>query len=149
MSPHSLIVIGSGPGIGAHVARQFAKQRFSKIALVARNPDQLEKDRASLEAAVGAANVTIKTYSVDIANLPELTKTLDKIGDELGSPEVIFFNAARVKLSKLLEVDEDEMIYDFKVCHAWLVWLLRWECMVSCALASQHPRSRILFTTTY
>ena len=115
MSPYSLIVIGSGPGIGAHVARQFAKQGFSKIALVARNPAQLEKDRASVEDAVRGANAIVKTYSVDIADLPELTKTLDKIGDELGPPEVVFFNAARVKLSKLLDVDEDEMIYDFKV----------------------------------
>lgn len=115
MSPYSLIVIGSGPGIGAHVARQFARQGFSKVALVARNPEQLEKDRASVENAVGSANVTVKTYSVDIADLPELTKTLNKIGDELGPPEVVFFNAARVNLSTLLEVDEEEMIYDFKV----------------------------------
>lgn len=115
MSSYSLIVIGSGPGIGAHVARQFARQGFSKVALVARNPEQLEKDRASVENAVGGANVTVKTYSVDIADLPELTKTLNKIGDELGPPEVVFFNAARVKLSTLLEVDEEEMIYDFKV----------------------------------
>lgn len=115
MSPYSLVVIGSGPGIGSHVARQFAKQGFSKIALVARNSTQLVKARISVEEAIRGANVVVKTYSVDITDSEKLKTTLEQVEIDLGPPEVVFFNAARVLPSTLLETSDDEMVYDFKV----------------------------------
>jgi NAD(P)-dependent dehydrogenase (short-subunit alcohol dehydrogenase family) len=131
MSPYSLVVIGSGPGIGAHVARQFVEHGFAKVALVARNQQQLDIDRASVEQALGAgANITVKTYAVDITDTPKLAATLDQISDALGPPEVVFFNAARVLPSTLLEADEDGIIYDFKVCAEHVVSCRRCECQL-------------------
>ena len=115
--PHSVVIIGSGPGIGSHVAAQFATNGFKNIALVARNAAQLEKDHVFVVESAAAAGhrVTVKTYAVDITESAKLRAVLDKVGADLGTPEFVFFNAARVKPSTLLETDEDEMIYDFKV----------------------------------
>jgi hypothetical protein len=54
-----------------------------------------------------------------------LKATLEQITADLGAPEVVFFNAARVLPSTLLEADEEGMIYDFKVrgeAGCCLVW---------------------------
>ncbi|GAB0135986.1 hypothetical protein EsDP_00004305 [Epichloe bromicola] len=112
--PRSLVVIGSGPGIGVHVASHFASKGFSKIALVARNTEQLDRDSAAVQSDHG--HVDVRAYPVDVTDSAGLRAALDRITDDLGPPEVVFFNAARVKPSLLLEVGDEEMLYDFKAC---------------------------------
>lgn len=110
----SLVVIGSGPGIGRHVASSFAIKRFNKVALVARTASSLAADQAAVEAAA-AGKVTVKTYQVDITEGEQFAKALNKIGQELGTPECVLFNAATIVPTKLLGIEEDQMLYDFKV----------------------------------
>lgn len=109
-----LILIGSGPGIGRHIACEFASRRFNKVALLARNAERLAEDQAAIKAATDD-KTEVKTYPVDITNEGEFIATLDKIEKEMGSPEVFYYNAARVALSKLLESEGREMEYDFQV----------------------------------
>ena len=49
---HVAVIIGSGPGIGCHVAKIFASRRFNKVALIARNQTQLDKDAEAVSSAV-------------------------------------------------------------------------------------------------
>ncbi|KZZ98695.1 short-chain alcohol dehydrogenase [Moelleriella libera RCEF 2490] len=112
-----LVVVGSGPGIGTHVARKFALSGFDRIALLARSPLQLDEDKDSVTAAAAAENakVHVGTYAIDITNSVQLLDVLDQVACELGPPDAVFFNAARVKSSTLLEADDEEILYDFKV----------------------------------
>lgn len=114
--PRSLVVIGSGPGIGVHVASHFASEGFSKIALLARSTEQLERDSAAVRMRSDHGHVDVRAYPVDVTDSAGLRAALGRVTDDLGPPEVVFFNAARVKPSILLEVGDEEMLYDFKAC---------------------------------
>lgn len=112
-SPNSLILIGSGPGIGQSVASLFATKRYNAIGLVARRQAQLDIDRKAVEAAAPSAKVY--TYVADIADGPKLSKTLEKITSEIAVPETVFFNAAVIRPTSIAEETEEAMLYDFKV----------------------------------
>lgn len=120
MAPNSktFIVIGSGPGNGRAVTTLFAKKRYNNVALIARRPEQLKLDKKAIEEAVGDG-VTVKTYAVDVVDSDALLKVLDEIDAQLGKPECIFYNAARVLPSRLLTHDVKDIEYDFKVSIAF------------------------------
>ncbi|KAL6884896.1 NAD(P)-binding protein [Trichoderma longibrachiatum] len=74
MSPRSdnaIVIIGSGPGIATITAAVFAANKFNKVALVARNPSQLDKDAESVKSAANNIynTITVKTYSTDSRHL--------------------------------------------------------------------------------
>src|ERR1700759_1672997 len=91
-SQKSLVLIGSGPGIGQSVAALFASKRYDTVVLVARRQEQLDIDRKAVETA--APGVSVYTYVTDVADGVELKKTLEKISSETKTPETVFFNAA-------------------------------------------------------
>lgn len=110
----TLIVVGSGPGIGRSVTTLFATKRYSNVALIARRAEQLKLEQKAVEEAVGAG-VNVKTYAVDVVDSEAFIKALDDIEAQLGKPECIFYNAARVLPSELLTHDIKDVEYDFKV----------------------------------
>lgn len=112
----SLILVGSGPGIGSAVAALFAAKRYDKVALIARRQAQLDIDQKTVEAA--APSATVQTYAVDVTDLSKLEATLKQIGETLGAPETVYFNAARVVPTNALEVSEEFLEEDFKVIDA-------------------------------
>lgn len=113
-SGKTLFVIGSGPGIGRSVTMLFATKRYTNVALIARRAEQLELEKKAVEEAVGAG-VNVKMYAVDVVDSEALLKALDDIEAQLGKPECIFYNAARVLPSELLTHDVKDVEYDFKV----------------------------------
>ncbi len=111
----SLVLIGSGPGIGRHVAIEYARKRFNKIALVARNPTQLAEDKAAVEAAVVDGKVDVQTFAVDITDTAKFRAELENIGRVVGTPECVYFNAARIIPTPFFQATEEDILYDFKV----------------------------------
>lgn len=98
---------------------------------MARNQDQLKKDCETVKKA--RADATVKTYAVDVTDSAALRRVLADIKDDLGPPEAVFFNAARVRPSTLLEVEDEELLYDYKV-----------SCLCTCHVLDlskgKHPR---------
>lgn len=113
MSDKTLVIIGTGPGIGRSVACIFAAKRYLRVGLIARRPESLETEKLALEKAV--KGVVVKTYVVDVADRDALTGAMDKVRGDLGQPECIFYNAARVTQTEALGCPLDEIEYDFKV----------------------------------
>ncbi|VUC25752.1 unnamed protein product [Clonostachys rosea] len=144
-----LILIGSGPGIGRHIACEFASRRFNKVALLARNAERLAEDQAAIKAATDD-KTEVRTYPVDITDDEEFIATLDKIEKEMGVPEVFYYNAARVTLSKLLESEGREIEYDFQINCASLYTAAKWAIprLVSLADADAHARPSLLVTSS-
>ncbi|QPH06201.1 hypothetical protein C2857_004522 [Epichloe festucae Fl1] len=145
----SLVVIGSGPGIGVHVASHFASKGFSKIALLARSTGQLERDSAAVRSDHG--HVDVRAYPVDVTDSAGLRAALGRITDDLGPPEVVFFNAARVKPSLLLEVGDEEMLYDFKISAVALHQTAKWAIPHLTKLAKQDSSAKpsLLVTSSH
>jgi NAD(P)-dependent dehydrogenase (short-subunit alcohol dehydrogenase family) len=112
-----LLVIGSGPGIGNTTASLFAQKRFNKIALIARNATRLQDDKEGVEKAARDAGreVEVRTWSLDVSDIPKLKETLAET-EKFGQIEAVFFNAARVIESPFFSHPESEIRYDFEVC---------------------------------
>jgi NAD(P)-dependent dehydrogenase (short-subunit alcohol dehydrogenase family) len=121
MSNRTLLLIGSGPGIGVAVASLFAQRYFHNIALFARNPVQLEKDRETILASAASVNrsVTVQTWQVDIGDLHRLEEALAQVA-QFGDLKCVYFNAARVAPSPFFEFPISGIEEDFRVLSTFL-----------------------------
>ncbi|RYP70477.1 hypothetical protein DL771_005414 [Monosporascus sp. 5C6A] len=110
----TLVTIGSGPGIGRAVTSLFASKRYNNVALIARRAEQLSLEKSAIEEAIGP-QANVKIYALDVVDSDSLLKALKDAEAELGKPECVFYNAARVLPSELLTHDAKDMEYDFKI----------------------------------
>jgi NAD(P)-dependent dehydrogenase (short-subunit alcohol dehydrogenase family) len=84
----SALIVGAGPGISASLARALT-QGGMKVALAARNIEKL----AELSAETGG-----KLIAADAADPASVVRLFEQAEAEIGSPEVVVFNAsARVR----------------------------------------------------
>ncbi|KAL2840274.1 hypothetical protein BJY01DRAFT_250053 [Aspergillus pseudoustus] len=124
-----LLLLGSGPGIGASIASLFTKNHpFNAIALIARTASQLERDHETVLAAAATAgrqDIDVRTWQVDIGDLDLLQRTLGEI-EAFGQLECVYFNAARVGPSPLLEFGVCGIEEDFRVSNLALYVTARW-----------------------
>ncbi|KAM3424603.1 hypothetical protein BST61_g6593 [Cercospora zeina] len=111
-----LVVLGSGPGIGLTTAKLFAKKHFSKIVLLARNSERLEKEKREVEdvAKETGKEIDVTTISVDLANFNQLREAFALI-EKLGQVSTVFFNAARINPSEPLTAPVEELIEDLHI----------------------------------
>jgi len=112
----TIVAFGSGPGIGNHTVSEFASHGFNHVILLARNEQRLKNEDASF-VSKASSSVKVDTLRLDLSELSSIPETLKKI-DQLTKDEeleVVFFNAARIKPSGVLEVAVEEIGEDFKV----------------------------------
>jgi short-subunit dehydrogenase len=115
MSP-TLVVVGSGAGIGSSTAALFTAKKFNKVALISRSSTRLQNDRQTiLDSLPTARKVEVKTWSVDIAETQKFETVLREI-QLFGDVSCVIFNAARVEPSELFDFAEEEIVKDFMVC---------------------------------
>ncbi|MFC9688983.1 SDR family NAD(P)-dependent oxidoreductase [Kribbella sp. NPDC056951] len=95
-----VVVIGAGPGIGQAVGRRFAREGWP-VALIARRQPE-------------AAGATL-TLAADCTDESALRGALDKVVAELGTPDVVVYNAAKIAADRIGELTLREQ-YD-----AWAV----------------------------
>lgn len=107
-----LVLIGSGPGIGRHVASLFASNRFNAVALVARSTIRLTEVQKDIERLASGAQV--RTYPIDVTETEAFSEVLQQISRDLGQPECVYYNAAEIIITKLLDDVESTVLYDFK-----------------------------------
>jgi len=83
------VIAGVGPGLGASLARKFAKEGC-RIALLARSPDFIETLCKELQGR-GTQTVAIAT---DISEADQVTTAFRRIREQLGSVDVLINNAS-------------------------------------------------------
>lgn len=116
MPGKTLVVLGSGPGIGVAIAQTFSVRGFTHIALVARNSERLKEDQDKVYDAIQERGYScqVKTWTCDMSDLDALKKTLGEI-ETFGGLECVLFNAARVAGKPPLEEDIMAIESDFRV----------------------------------
>lgn len=112
-SARTIFVVGSGPLIGSHVARLFAEKSFTHVALFSRSASNLSRDAAFVQEA--SSSVTVGTFPVDVTDSAMLKAALENAVSQLGLPEVVVFNAARINMSPFGDYAADEIIKDFEI----------------------------------
>ena len=89
LSPDVAAIAGVGPGLGASLARKFAKEGC-RIALLARSSDFLEALSMELRRR-GTQTVAIST---DISAVDQVAAAFHRIREQLGSVDVLVNNAS-------------------------------------------------------
>src|SRR5437867_12204080 len=91
------VVVGVGPGLGAALARRFAKGYA--VALVARDREKLE----ALATELGAAGGRALAVPSDVSRGEDIAAAADRIRRELGEIDVLLYNAAMRPFGRLME----------------------------------------------
>lgn len=117
MADPILFLVGAGPLTGRAIAQKFSEQRYKRVALFARREDQLQTEAAAL-----GADIQVKTFAVDVTDYQALRSAFDQAEAQLGKPECICYNAARVQFSDISSLDVEEIDYELKVgpLRVWL-----------------------------
>jgi NAD(P)-dependent dehydrogenase (short-subunit alcohol dehydrogenase family) len=93
-------VFGVGPGLGASVARRFAREGYA-VALLARGEPALREVNAEITRGGGRAAV----FPADAADAGSVSAAFSRVRSELGPPEVLVYNAGAFQMGGILELD--------------------------------------------
>ena len=105
-TPRSCLIIGAGDGVGAAVARAFAREGLA--VCVTRRPRHLDKLEA-LAASIREDGGVAHAYGIDARNEAGMIALVDRIEAEVGPLEVVVFNiGANVRFSV---VDTTAQVY--------------------------------------
>ena len=102
-------VLGVGPGLGAAVARRFARGGFA-VALMARREESVAGVREEIESGDGTA-LAIPTDATDPASV---AAAFDRVRSELGDPEVFVYNAGAFQMGGILDLSPEKFDECFK-----------------------------------
>jgi len=92
-------VLGVGPGLGVAIARRFAREGFA-VGLMARREESLSTAQEEIEDASGKA-LAVQTDATDAGSV---TRAFERLGEELGAPEVLVYNAGAFQMGGILEL---------------------------------------------
>lgn len=82
----ALVIFGSGPGIGVHVASRFVREGFEKVVLLSRNATRLSDDAFIVYS--NAPQTQVSTVAVDLTKPADLERALRDIEFVLGGTQI-------------------------------------------------------------
>jgi NAD(P)-dependent dehydrogenase (short-subunit alcohol dehydrogenase family) len=95
-------ILGVGPGLGASIARRFAREGFT-VGLMARREESLSVTCEEIEGEGGTA-LAVETDATDAASV---ASAFDRVRDQLGDPEVFVYNAGAFQMGGILELSPE------------------------------------------
>jgi NAD(P)-dependent dehydrogenase (short-subunit alcohol dehydrogenase family) len=113
MTYHTALIVGTGPGLSASLARLFARHGLA-VAVAARRPDKL----AQLCADSGA-----QAYACDAVDPASVTKLFADVEAAQGTPDVVVYNASARVRGPVVDLDPADVrrAIDVSVFGAFLV----------------------------
>ena len=98
MSDASAIIVGVGPGLGAALARRFAKGGL-KVAVAARRPERLE----ALATEIGG-----KAYACDVGDEASVGALFAEVAETHGVPAAVVYNAGAYARASVVETTAEQ-----------------------------------------
>jgi NAD(P)-dependent dehydrogenase (short-subunit alcohol dehydrogenase family) len=102
-----VFVMGVGPGLGAAVARRFARDGFA-VGLLARKPESM----APVQQELASSGVHAASAVTDATKPESVRSGIAALAKELGAPDVFVYNAGAFKMGGILDVSPE----DFDEC---------------------------------
>jgi NAD(P)-dependent dehydrogenase (short-subunit alcohol dehydrogenase family) len=130
------VVTGVGPGLGASLARRFAKEYA--VAINARKPDSLRSVAREIRDSGGVA----LEVPGDIGNRAEVERAFRSIREHLGPPEVLIYNAGSGAFGTITEITPEQFEDSWRV-NAFGAFLCAAECVPEMV---SRGRGAMLFT---
>lgn len=104
------VILGVGPGLGAAIADQFAREGFA-VGLMARSEDQLAQIQTEIEKSGGKA----LAVTVDVTDPAAMKAAFNQVREQLAAPEVFVYNAGVFQVAGILELTPEQFEYGWKV----------------------------------
>jgi NAD(P)-dependent dehydrogenase (short-subunit alcohol dehydrogenase family) len=95
------VVAGVGPGLGASVARRFAREGFD-VALLARTESFVDGLAADVDADTPGRGLAVPT---DLASVDDVDAAFDRVREALGPVDVLVNNASAAPWAGLADLD--------------------------------------------
>lgn len=111
-----LVVVGAGTGVGAAVARRFAREGYD-VGLVARSLPRLEQ----LGAELTALGAEARWSASDVTDAAAFTAALNRLGAQAGRIDVLHFNPSAFRATGVLDLTAGELLEDLALGVAALV----------------------------
>ena len=111
MSDKTAAILGVGPGLGAAIARRFAREDFA-VALMARREAGVADVRREIKDAGGTA-LPPSTDATD-PDPDSVTSAFERARTELGDPGVFVYNAGAFQMGGILELSPEKFDECFK-----------------------------------
>ena len=130
-----IVITGGSRGLGLALAREFSRDR-AKVALLARDRDELERAVADLHASGAEAT----TWTCDVQRDQDVEETISAIGREYGRIDVLVNNAGIMLVAPLelmVKADFEEAMN----VHFWAAYRVT---MAALPLLKQSRPSRIV-----
>ena len=105
MRSNLVLITGASSGIGAEMARRYAKLG-DRVLLLARSEGKLEQIVDEINAQGGQANA----FSLDIGDYKAVIEIAEKIKADIGVPDIIINNAGGGKWRFIEETDYQEAV---------------------------------------
>jgi len=103
-------IVGYGQGIAASAARRFGREGY-RLAIMGRREASLEENALRL-AEEGLDATAVRA---DAGDWDSLGRAFARVRDELGEPEVVLYNAFRLRTAEPMELAPDDMLEDLRV----------------------------------
>jgi NAD(P)-dependent dehydrogenase (short-subunit alcohol dehydrogenase family) len=103
------VVTGVGPGLGAALARRFAKGYA--VAINARKPDFIRSVAADIRGAGGQAF----EVPADIGDPAQVAAMFKTIRERLGAPEVLLYNAGSGSFGSIVDITPAQYENDWRI----------------------------------
>lgn len=110
MNKKLCVVVGVGPGVGLAVARRFGREGFL-LALIARRAEVI----AAYVDDLGKEGIEAHAFAADAGDTAALIQAFVQIKAEIGTPDVVVYNAAAMTPDKPAELNPDRVAADFRV----------------------------------
>lgn len=109
MNGRTAAILGVGPGLGAAVARRFAREGFA-VALMARREESVAGVRGEIENSGGTA----LPVSTDATDPTSVARAFAEVRNNLGDPGVFVYNAGAFQMGGILELSPEKFDECFK-----------------------------------
>jgi NAD(P)-dependent dehydrogenase (short-subunit alcohol dehydrogenase family) len=110
MSSPLIVVVGAGPGLGASVARRYAREGYGAV-LLSRDAEELEQLGRSLASDGVAAAWT----ALDVTDDTSLHRAVTEAGERAGRIDVLHFNPSAFRHKDPLALSPDELLEDVRL----------------------------------
>src|SRR4051794_5233388 len=102
--PRHLLLVGTGPGLGAALARRFAREGY-RLTLVARSEEPL----ATIAQELRDAGADVAVVEADAGEAEGLRAALSPLFAAPSVPGVVIYNAALMAFDELLTVSPEQL----------------------------------------
>ncbi|WNG48635.1 SDR family NAD(P)-dependent oxidoreductase [Archangium minus] len=103
-------VVGAGPGLGAALARRFAREGYA-VGLFARSESSLLPVQQALTKTGARAGI----YPADATDAASLASAFTRLRQELGEPQVCIYNAGAFAMAGLLELTPEQFESSWRI----------------------------------